>query len=59
LKSTMSITGVYDLMPILEEMEMLGGNETDIDKIIVLNKSLNLMCKDAIEEMRGERVNYE
>jgi CheY-like chemotaxis protein len=53
------MNGVYDLMPILEEMEMLANNKMDIEKIISLNKSLNLMCEDAIGEMQAERLNYE
>jgi hypothetical protein len=59
LKSTMSLMGVDDLMPILEEMEILGNMQRDMEKIMNLNQSLDLLCKEALQEMLRARLNYQ
>jgi PAS domain S-box-containing protein len=59
LKSTISLIGIYDLIPIAEEMEMLGKAKENIERIALLNQSLNQLCERAIEEIRLEQKNYE
>jgi HPt (histidine-containing phosphotransfer) domain-containing protein len=58
MKSSVSIMGITILSPILKEMEDLGVMATDIDKIKELNQKLNLICKQAIEEIEKEKHNY-
>jgi HPt (histidine-containing phosphotransfer) domain-containing protein len=58
MKSSVSIMGVSKLTPILQEMEDLANKATDIEKIIELNEKLNLICKQAIEEIKRELPNY-
>lgn len=53
MKSTISIMGISVLHPILQEMEDLGKNSTALERIIALNKQLNLICKQAFEEIKG------
>lgn len=53
MKSTVSIMGIAVLHPILQEMEDLSKNTTELARIIVLNKQLNLICKQAFEEIKG------
>lgn len=53
MKSTVSIMGISVLHPILQEMEDLGKNSTALERIIALNKQLNLICKQAFEEIKG------
>ena len=53
MKSTVSIMGISVLHPILQEMEELGKNSTALERIIALNKQLNLICKQAFEEIKG------
>jgi PAS domain S-box-containing protein len=58
MKSTVSLIGMHDLEPVLVEMENLGAVKKDIDRIKELNKTLNDLCKQGIEEMQQERLNY-
>jgi HPt (histidine-containing phosphotransfer) domain-containing protein len=58
MKSSVSIMGVSMLTPILQEMEDLATKETDIEKIKELNDTLNLICKQATEEIEREKINY-
>jgi HPt (histidine-containing phosphotransfer) domain-containing protein len=58
MKSSVSIMGISILMPILQEMETLGAKAADIEKIKELNQKLNLICKQAIEEIEREKHNY-
>ena len=53
MKSSVSIMGISTLIPILQEMEDLGKNTTAFERIIVLNKQLNIICKQAFEEIKG------
>jgi PAS domain S-box-containing protein len=58
MKSTASLIGMYDVEPILAEMENLGAEKKEIRRIETLNKTLNELCKQGIEEMELERLNY-
>jgi PAS domain S-box-containing protein len=58
MKSTASLIGMYDVEPILAEMESLGADKKEIERIEILNKTLNELCKQGIEEMEQERLNY-
>ncbi len=58
MKSTVSIMGMSVLMPVLQEMEDLGAKANDIEKIKQLNQKLNIMCQQAIEEIKNEELNY-
>jgi HPt (histidine-containing phosphotransfer) domain-containing protein len=58
MKSSVSIMGVSKLTPVLQEMEDLATKETDIEKIKELNDTLNLICKQATEEIEREKMNY-
>lgn len=58
MKSSVSIMNIAILIPILEEMEILGAKATDIEKIRRLNQELNSICRQAIEEMQKEKHNY-
>ena len=58
MKSSVSIMGVSALTPVLQEMEDSGAMAVDIEKIKTLNLELNLICKQAIEEVARERRNY-
>lgn len=58
IKSTVSIMGITVLEPILQEIENLGAAATDIEKIKELNQQLNLICKQAVEEIEKEKHNY-
>ena len=58
MKSTVSLIGMHDLEPVLIEMENLGAAKKDLDRIKELNKTLNDLCKQGIEEMQQERLNY-
>jgi HPt (histidine-containing phosphotransfer) domain-containing protein len=59
MKSSVSMLGISVLAPILLEMENLGVAATDIEKIKLLNKEINLICKRAFEELEREKLNYE
>jgi PAS domain S-box-containing protein len=58
MKSTASLIGMHDVEPILAEMESLGEDKKEIGRIEVLNKTLNVLCKQGIVEMEQERLNY-
>ncbi|PJB14989.1 MAG: hypothetical protein CO118_05760 [Flavobacteriales bacterium CG_4_9_14_3_um_filter_32_8] len=53
MKSSVSIMGISALIPILQEMEDLGKNTTALERIIALNKQLNLICKQAFKEIKN------
>lgn len=59
LKSTISLMGIHDLMPVVEEMEVLGKAKENIERIKILNQSLNRLCEKAMDEMRVEQKQYE
>lgn len=58
MRSSVSIMGISILSPVLEEMEELGKSATGIERITELNKTLNLICQQAIEETECEKHNY-
>ncbi|MEK6614741.1 MAG: Hpt domain-containing protein [Bacteroidota bacterium] len=58
MKSSVSIMGITVLAPVLQEMEDLGSTSGDIEKIKKLNQKLNLICKQAIEEIEIEKYLY-
>ncbi len=58
MKSSVSVMGITALTPVLQEMEDLGAKVTGIEKIKELNQKLNLICKQAIEEIESEKHNY-
>lgn len=58
MKSSVSIMGVSILTPVLQEIEDLGANAMDIDKIKKLHIILNLICKQVIEEIESIKHRY-
>jgi len=58
MKSTASLIGMKEVESILIEMEKLGAEKTGIDQLEILNGRLNELCKQAIEEMKEERLKY-
>lgn len=63
MKSSVSIMSVSLLAPILKEMEELADevstSEVNRDeKIIQLNQQLNLICRQAMEEIEKGKLNY-
>ncbi len=59
IKSSVAIMGINTATPILQEMENLGTEQTNINKILELNESLKLICKVALEEIIEEKSKYE
>jgi PAS domain S-box-containing protein len=58
MKSSVSIMGISALRPVLQEMEDLGTEGTDIEKIKQLNKKLHSICAQAMLEIEKEQLNY-
>jgi hypothetical protein len=59
MRSSVSILGISILAPILKEIEELSTPlSLSIEKIKELNQKLNLICKQAIEEIKREENNY-
>ena len=58
MKSSVSIMGITLLTPILKEMEDLGTNANNIERINELNLQLNLICTQAINEIESKKNNY-
>lgn len=58
LRSSVSIMGISSVVPVLQEMENLGTKATDIEKIKKLYQKLNSICKEALEEIEKEKLNY-
>jgi len=58
MRSSISIMGIYTLVPILQEMENLGTKATDIEKIKKLNEQLNSISNQALEEIERVKPNY-
>ena len=58
MKSSVSIMSVSILTPVLQEMEDLGARAIDIEQIKQLNQKLNLICKQALEEIEREKLNF-
>lgn len=58
MKSTISLSGIYHLVPVLNELEELGTENGDIGKIKELSIQVNESCEQALKEMEQERLNY-
>lgn len=58
MKSSISIMGIAQLKPILEEMEILAGAENGIDEIKQLYNKLNTICRQAFEEIENDKQNF-
>ncbi|HWY11019.1 MAG TPA: Hpt domain-containing protein [Bacteroidia bacterium] len=58
MKSSVSIMGISLLIPILQEMENLGTNATDIGRVKELSLKLNLICQQAFKEVENAKNNY-
>ncbi|MBI4947278.1 MAG: Hpt domain-containing protein [Bacteroidetes bacterium] len=58
MKSSVSIMGISELAPVLQEMEALGATASNIEKIKALNQKLDFTCKQAIKEIEREKQNY-
>jgi CheY-like chemotaxis protein len=56
IKSAILIMGAKHLEPLLNEIELKAKNNTDIDKIILLNDQLNESCKKAMNEVLQEKI---
>jgi CheY-like chemotaxis protein len=59
IKSAILIMGAKHLEPILNEIEAKAKKNEDIDKIILLNNTLNKDCKQAMKEVMDEKVKIE
>jgi HPt (histidine-containing phosphotransfer) domain-containing protein len=58
MKSSTSIMGISSLTGVLKEMEELAKDSANIERIKVLNEAINSICKQAIEEVEMEKLNY-
>jgi len=58
MKSSVAILGITALNPILKEMERLGLEASNIEKIRELSLQLNLICGQALAEVEKEKTLY-
>jgi HPt (histidine-containing phosphotransfer) domain-containing protein len=63
MKSSVSIMGISALAPVLQEMESLSTGIThsgdhQIERITDLNKKLDLLCQQALKEIKNHKQNY-
>lgn len=58
MKSTISLTGIYHMVPVLAELEELGAENGAIEKIKELSMLVNKSCEQALAEMKSERSNF-
>lgn len=59
MKSTVSVFGLLTIVETLNEMENLETKSVDLNRIKSLNHTLNKICKQAINEIKHERLsNY-
>lgn len=58
MRSTVSVMGISDLETILIEMEGLSKAEKDIERIKQLYQTLNDKSKQAMEEVKLEKIKY-
>jgi len=59
MRSSVSILGITILAPILKEIEDISTPlATSVEKIKELTHELNLICKQAIDEIKREEYNY-
>jgi PAS domain S-box-containing protein len=58
MKSAVTIVGITGVYSILDEIEILGESQKDIEKIKSLNQELNAICKKAMTELEIEKLNF-
>lgn len=58
MKTTVSLTGIYQIVPVLAELEALGAENGAMKKIKELSILVNESCEQALEEMKSERSNF-
>jgi len=58
MKSSVSIMGITILTPILKEMEDLGKVATGIERIKELSIELDIICAQALTEIKREKYSY-
>lgn len=58
MKSTITMMGINSLTPVLDEMETLGKEQNNMDRIKVLNRKLNSTYSQALEEIKIEKLKY-
>lgn len=58
MKSSASIMSITVAKPVLEEMEALGTSATNIERIMELDQSLELIYKQAVAEIEIAKLNY-
>lgn len=58
MKSSASIMGISEVVPMLKEMEDLSKNSMNIEKINELNNEVHFIITAAIREIEIERIKY-
>jgi PAS domain S-box-containing protein len=58
MRSTASVVGFGGSIPILQEMEHLGNEKTNIERISELNRSLQSLSLIAIDEVIAEKLKW-
>ncbi|HSH67918.1 MAG TPA: ATP-binding protein, partial [Bacteroidia bacterium] len=58
MKSTITMMGIESLGPVLEEMEILGKEQNNLERIKELNNKLNATYSLALEEIKIEKLKY-
>ena len=58
MKSTITMMGIDSLSPVLEEMETLGNEKNNMERIKELNEKLNETYAQALEEIKIEKLKY-
>jgi PAS domain S-box-containing protein len=58
MKSTITMMGINSLTPVLEEMEVLGNQKDNMERIKELNEKLNTTYTQALEEIKIEKLKY-
>ena len=58
MKSTITMMGINSLTPVLDEMETLGKEQNNMERIKELNKKLNITYTQALEEIKIEKLKY-
>ncbi len=58
MKSTITMMGIQSLASVLSEMEMLGKEQMNLERIRILNEKLNATYSQALEEIKIEKLKY-
>ena len=58
MKSTIMMMGINSLNPVLDEMETLGNEKKNMERIKELNEKLNLTYAQALDEIKIEKLKY-